>query len=84
VSSLATVRRAGFGRAYAFRMTSGPESRSHEELSRVLRREGYPDEFIREVLSELPDPIDLQRDQQILARYGLSPERLMDHLGGSP
>jgi hypothetical protein len=65
-------------------MTSGPASRSHEEVSRVLRRAGYPDEFIREVLSELPDPIDLQRDQQILERYGLSPERLMDRLGGSP
>jgi hypothetical protein len=79
-----TDARARAWRAYACRMTSGPTSRSHEELSRVLRREGYPDEFIREVLSELPDPIDLQRDQQILARYGLSPERLMDRLGGSP
>lgn len=49
-----------------------------------MRRAGYSDEFIREVLSQLPDPIDLQRDQQTLARYGLSPERLMDRLGGSP
>jgi hypothetical protein len=65
-------------------MTSGPTTRSHEQVSRVLRRAGYPDEFIRTVLSELPDPIDLQRDEQILGRYGLSPERLMDRLGGSP
>ncbi|HZE06858.1 MAG TPA: hypothetical protein VE127_16640 [Solirubrobacteraceae bacterium] len=61
-----------------------PRSRSHEELARVLRRAGYSDEFIREVLSQLPDPVDLQRDQQILARYGLSGERLMDRLGGGP
>ena len=65
-------------------MSSPPTSRSHEEVARVLRRAGYPDEIIREVLSQLPDPIDLQRDQQILARYGLSPGRLMDRLGGSP
>jgi hypothetical protein len=65
-------------------MTSGPTSRSHEQVWRVLRHAGYPDEFIREVLSELPDPIDLQRDERILGRYGLSPERLMDRLGGSP
>jgi hypothetical protein len=49
-----------------------------------MRRAGYSDEFIREVLGKLPDPIDLQRDQQILAHDGLSPERLMDRLGGSP
>jgi hypothetical protein len=65
-------------------MTPNPASRSHEQFARVLRRAGYPDEFIREVLSELPDPIDLQRDEHILGRYGLSAERLMDQLGGSP
>ena len=50
----------------------------------MLRRAGYSDEFIREVLSQLPDPIDLQRDQQVLAQYGLNPERLMDRMGGGP
>jgi hypothetical protein len=50
----------------------------------VLRRAGYSDEFIRELLSQLPDPMDVQRDQEILMRYGVSPERLMDRLGGSP
>jgi hypothetical protein len=65
-------------------MTSDRASRSHEELARVLRRAGYPDEFIHQVLSELPDPVDLQRDQQILTRYGLSPERLMGRFGSGP
>jgi hypothetical protein len=65
-------------------MNSRPASRSHEEVARVLRHAGYADELIREVLSQLPDPIDLQRDQQILARYGLGREPLMDRLGGSP
>jgi hypothetical protein len=58
--------------------------RSRKEATRVLRRVGYPEAFISDVLGQLPDPIDLQRDQQTLARYGLSGERLMDRLGGSP
>jgi len=58
--------------------------RTHEEFARVLRRAGYSDEVIEEVLSQLPDPVDLQRDQDILARYGFTPERLMDRLGGGP
>jgi hypothetical protein len=65
-------------------MTLRPARRSHEEFARVLRRAGYSDEFIHEVLSQLPDPIDLQRDEQTLARHGLSPERLVGRLGGSP
>jgi hypothetical protein len=58
--------------------------RSHAQFTEVLRRAGYSEEFIVEVLGQLSDPIDLQRDQQILARYQLSSERLTDRLGGSP
>jgi len=65
-------------------MASPPTSRTHEQISKVLRRAGYSDEFIREVLGELPDPFDLQRHEHILGRYGLSSERLMESLGGSP
>ena len=66
-------------------MSFGPAAtRSHDEVARVLHRAGYPDEFIREVLSQLPDPVDLHRDQEIFARFGLTSERLMDRMGGSP
>ena len=65
-------------------MAELPAPRSHEEASRILRRAGYSDEFISEVLSQLPDPIDLERDQQILAQYGLNPERMMERMGASP
>lgn len=58
--------------------------RSHEDFTHVLHRAGYSDQFINEVLGQLADPINLRRDQQILARYRLSSERLMDRLGGSP
>jgi len=65
-------------------VASYPVTRSHEEAARLFRRAGYSDDVISEVLSQLPDPIDLRRDQQILARYGLNAERLMDRMGGSP
>ena len=65
-------------------MTDRPTARSHEEVARVLRRAGYSDEFISQLLSELPDPIDLQRDHQIFERHGLTSERLVDRMGGSP
>jgi hypothetical protein len=65
-------------------VASYPAPRSHEEAARLFRRAGYSDDVISEVLSQLPDPIDLRRDQQILARYGLDPEQLMDRMGGSP
>jgi hypothetical protein len=68
------------------RSRSGRDSglRSHEEFTQVLRRAGYSEDFIVDVLGQLSDPINLQRDQQILAHYRLSSERLMDRLGGSP
>ncbi len=65
-------------------MALRPEPRSHEEAAQLLRRAGYSDEFISDVLSQLPDPFDLQRDRHILDRYGLNTERLMDRMGGSP
>ena len=64
--------------------SSSNQLRTHESAAGVLRRAGHSDEFLDEVLSHLPDPIDLQRDQEILARYGLSRERLMERMGGSP
>ena len=63
---------------------SSPSLRSHEEAVRVLGRTGYSDESIREILRELPDPFDVQRDRENLARYGASQELLVDRMGGSP
>jgi hypothetical protein len=65
------------------RVVSAPGAR-YLELALVLRRAGYSDEMISELLHQPPDPLDLQRHQQILGRYGLSPDRLMDRMGASP
>lgn len=57
---------------------------SHAELSRVLRRAGYPVEEIQKILAQLPDPIDVDRHSQTLRRYGLTRGGLMDQMGASP
>ncbi len=57
---------------------------SHAEFARVLRRAGYPAEEIEKIAAQLPDPIDVDRDSEILARNGLSRAHLMSRMGASP
>jgi hypothetical protein len=55
------------------------------EAAAVLRRCGFPSGLIEDLLAGSPDPIDLdQIDPKLVARYGLTPEQLMDRLGASP
>ena len=58
---------------------------SKAEAARVLRRCGFPTRVSVPLLADLPDPIDLDRiDPEVVARYGLTAEELMDRLGASP
>jgi hypothetical protein len=57
---------------------------SHAEAEQLLRRAGYSDERIEDVLGKLPDPIDSERDAEALFRLGVSLGGLMDRMGGSP
>jgi hypothetical protein len=57
---------------------------AHAEAERILRRAGYSQEGIEEVLRHLPDPIDTERDANALAEYGVSRGSLIDRMGGSP
>jgi hypothetical protein len=57
---------------------------SHAQAAQVLRRAGYSQDRIRELLRELPDPIDPDRDGVALVKLGLSADQLMDRMGGSP
>jgi hypothetical protein len=57
---------------------------SHTEAEQILRRAGYSQERIEDVLRDLPDPIDTEREATALAKLGLSPNQLMDRMGGSP
>ena len=57
---------------------------SKAEAARVLRRVGMSSEQVSQLLDELPDPIDFDRDASILVRHGLTRDRLNDLMGGSP
>jgi hypothetical protein len=54
------------------------------ELTRVLERADLPHDLIEEVTGELPDLVDFDRDAAVLDRHGLTRDRLVDLLGGSP
>ena len=66
------------------RRMAGSVRISHDELARVLRRVGYSPDVIDEIKAQLPDPIDAERDEPILARYDLTRGRLMEIMGASP
>jgi hypothetical protein len=57
---------------------------SHADAEQLLRRTGHPQEQIDEMLRQLPDPIDTERDATALVKLGLSASSLVDRMGGSP
>ena len=63
---------------------TAPHQVSHAEFSRVLRRAGYSPAVIKEIVAQLPDPIDADRDASVLQGYGLTVGHLTDLMGGSP
>jgi hypothetical protein len=50
----------------------------------VLRRAGYSQDQIDEVLRDFPDPIDLEHAREKLLQHGISLGMLMDRRGASP
>ncbi len=63
---------------------NSPTKMPKAELRRVLKRAHLPHDLIREVLKELPDPVDFDRDSAVLDRHGLTRDRVTDLMGGSP
>ena len=57
---------------------------SHAEAAEMWRRAGYSPEQISNVLRDLPDPIDSERDAETLFKLGVSVGTIMDRLGSSP
>jgi hypothetical protein len=57
--------------------------RSRDDVLTVLRRAYGPD-AVAKARPALPDPINLDRDAALLARFGLTAEQLYDAGGASP
>lgn len=57
---------------------------SHAEFARLMRRIGVAPDVVEEIKAQVPDPIDVERDAPLLARYDLTRGRLMEILGASP
>jgi hypothetical protein len=58
--------------------------KSKAELFAVLRRTGVSEKTIQELDARLPDPIDAGRDADVLLRYGITLDAMIDRMGGSP
>jgi hypothetical protein len=57
---------------------------SKEQVLEILVRTGRRD-LIEQAQRALPDTIDTDRlDQNLLLRYGLTRDQLVDRMGGSP
>jgi hypothetical protein len=57
---------------------------SHAEAEQIWRRAGYSQQQIDDVLRQLPDPIDSERDGDILFKHGMAASGLMERMGASP
>jgi crotonobetainyl-CoA:carnitine CoA-transferase CaiB-like acyl-CoA transferase len=64
-------------------VTDETQLRDKAEALAALRRAGVPPETIRALDGVLEDPVDLARDADVLARYGITRDRMVDAMGGS-
>jgi hypothetical protein len=53
------------------------------EVESILRKAGLPD-LAELVERSLPDPVELQEVQKLLAPYGVNRDVLVDRKGGNP
>jgi hypothetical protein len=64
-------------------MTDETGLRDKAEALAALRRAGVPPETIRALDAVLEDPVDLTRDAEVLAHYGITRDAVVDWMGGS-
>jgi hypothetical protein len=57
--------------------------RSKKDVLDTLRRTGAYS-LIEGREDELPDPVDIDRDEQLLASFGITRSLLEERMGGSP
>jgi crotonobetainyl-CoA:carnitine CoA-transferase CaiB-like acyl-CoA transferase len=64
--------------------TADDQLHSKADVLAVLRRAGLPAQQLRSLADALEDPVDLRRDANVFLRYGITLDRVIDRLGGSP
>ena len=65
-------------------MSDKRDLRSKAEVLALLRRAQLPEQTVQALTAALEDPVDLRRDGNLLARYGITLDHLVDLAGGSP
>jgi hypothetical protein len=61
-----------------------PVLRRKADVLAVLRRAGVLEQTAEALDAELRDPVDVDRDANVFLRHGLTLDRLIDRMGGSP
>jgi hypothetical protein len=61
-----------------------PRKMPKPEVERMLRRAGLSHDLIQDLLKDLPDLVDLDRDAAVLGQHGITRTQLTDMMGGSP
>jgi len=64
-------------------MSEERDLRRKSEVLAVLHRTGVPERTLQALDAALEDPVDLRRDGNLLARYGITRDGLIDRMGGS-
>jgi hypothetical protein len=65
-------------------MSGERQLRSKAEVLAVLQRAGVSEATVAALDAQLRDPVDIDRDANLLLRYGLTLDVLIDRMGGSP
>jgi hypothetical protein len=60
------------------------EQRPKSHVIQALRQTDIDQQTIDALERQLPDPVDLDRDGNLLLAYGITRDRLIDRAGGSP
>jgi hypothetical protein len=58
--------------------------RPKSQIIQALHQAGIAQQTIDALEAQLPDPVDLDRDGNLLFAYGITWDRLIDRAGGSP
>jgi hypothetical protein len=65
-------------------MSDPIEFLAKNDILAVLLRAGVPEETMRALDADLPDPVGLTDAANILGRYGITLDSVISAIGGSP